>query len=108
MFNCIAGQNLGSIEPRLLRDSACGRRIIARDHHDPDSRGAAFPHGCRNARPQRIGEANQTEKHKRKVTLRFRPGLTLVCGFRHTQHAQALGGHGVHRMTHRFSSAGPR
>ena len=78
MFDYIAGQNLGRVEPRLLRDSARGRGVIARDHHDPDSRGAAFPHGFRDARPQRIGKADQAEKHKRKVTLRFRPGLTLV------------------------------
>ena len=69
MFNRVTGQYLGSVEPGLLRDGARGRRVVARDHHDPYPSPVAFTNGGRDAWPQWIGEPDQAEKHEREITL---------------------------------------
>ena len=81
---------------RLPGNGAGRGRVITGDHHHPNTGAEALRHGLGNLGAQRVGQAQQTDKLKRKVVLKRGPVFALKARLRHAQHAQALRGHGVH------------
>ena len=89
----VAAHGAAGIQSGPRRDRLGGRRIVASDHHDPYAGRPAFAHRSGNVGPQRIGEADQTEKCEGEPLLCFRKLFRGDRGARDAQHAFALPRH---------------
>ena len=101
LLELFAGHEFAALEPGLLRDRACGRRIVAGDHDSLDAGGPAFADRLDDAGAQRIGKADQSQELEVKFARRSRPRRPGMGGARDAQHAQAGGGHRVDGLRQR-------
>ena len=101
LLELFAGHEVFGVEARLTGDCSGGRRVVAGDHDHLDAGRPAFAHRIGHARPQRIGKADEAQELEREIVLRVRPWLPREGGAGDAQHAQALGGHGVHGLRQR-------
>ena len=91
--------NIAGLEIGLRGARARGLRIIAGNHDDADAGGAAFLHGCRYSRAQRIRKADEAKKLERKFARCL--GACKTGGSRcarNGEHAHAFPGHLVDVM----------
>ena len=86
----VAGHGAAGIQSGPGRNRLGSRRIVASDHHDPYASRPAFPHRAGNIGPQRIGEADQTEKCEGEPLLCLGKQFCGNHGACDAQHALAL------------------
>ena len=60
-------------------------------------------HGGRNRGAQRVGQSHQPQKPIVEIMLIGGQGFARKTRLGHAQDAQAFGGHGIHRLHHRFA-----
>ena len=93
------------VEPGCAGDGARGPHVVARDHHDADTGGAALLDGRAHLRPQRVGQAEQAHELEGKVMLALGQLAGPEARARDAQQAKALGGHRLHLYHERFGPA---